>query len=1023
MARGDVVKRILQWPIRVHLIILVLIAVIPAIGVVFYTGLEEERNALREAHMAALNSAQALSYQQQRMTEGTAQLLQAISYVPDVQNLRLSSCTRLLRSIQKDHPYYKNLLIATAQGKIVASALPFRTHSVADRKYYRDAMSTKAFAAGELVIGRTSRLPSFHFAYPVPDVNGQVKFIIIAAADIGHYSMLFKKSDLPAGSIVVFTDHRGIRLFREPGNGEYTGKQDQPDIMAQMQDPSDKGTFSATGVDGGKRLYGYQRLRLRDGSPPYLYIRAGILEDKALAAPKHTLMRNMVFLIVLSVLALASALILGHYLLARRIDKLVIASHRLAEGETGVQTHLSYDEGELGMLAAAFDKMSTDIEKRRQEESETEKTLRESEAKYRTLFETMTEGVLYQDINGNIISANPAAEMILGLSADSADRDASLSPHRMTLHEDGTDFPESEHPSVIALQTGEPVTNVVMAVFNTREKQYRWIIISAIPLFKAGEDKPFQVYSVFRDITDRRRFQQEKTISENLFLTLFNHMAEGVALHRMIRDEEGRAVDYEIIDVNTGYEVILQLPRDQVIHRSGKEIYGTETAPHLAEYASVLDSGLSYTFEAPFEPMNKYFSISVVSMGDDLFATIFFDITARKKAEESERSMAAQLRQAQKMEAIGTLAGGIAHDFNNILASMIGYTELAMDANEADVLKECLDQVLVACNRAKHLVRQILSFSRQNKREQATFDISIIVKEALNLLRSSLPTTIEICQIMETEPMLVQADSTQIHQVLLNLSTNASHAMREQGGTLTVELGITDVADMTIAKLAGGKYVRLVVSDTGMGIDPSIMDRIFDPFFTTKKSGEGTGLGLSVVYGIVTGFGGAVTVNSEVGKGTTATIYLPLIERETLQAAETNSEDIPTGHEWILIVDDELPLVQLMERILMALGYKTIPTTSSEGALELFRHTPDRYDLVITDMTMPKMTGAALAREILEIRPDIPIILCTGFSEIISEQAAQAIGISKFIMKPMNRQVLAKAVRDALDGKKTRAAF
>ena len=377
------------------------------------------------------------------------------------------------------------------------------------------------------------------------------------------------------------------------------------------------------------------------------------------------------------------------------------------------------------------------------------------------------------------------------------------------------------------------------------------------------------------------------------------------------------------------------------------------------------------------------------------------------------------LRQAQKMEAIGTLAGGIAHDFNNILGAVLGYTEMARTVlDENNPCKRYLDQVLKAGERAKDLVKQILTFSRQSDEKPQPMKLSPIVKEALKLLRASLPSTIEIRQSIQSEPDTILADPTHIHQILMNLCTNAAHAMRGANGTLKIALAPVKITYSDIVNhrdLFPGKYLKLTVGDTGHGIDPLIMDRIFDPFFTTKNPGEGTGMGLSVVYGIVKGYDGTIIVESEVGRGAQFHVYLPLITETTKDVKRETVEPIIGGKERILFVDDEEVLMQLGKDILTDLGYEVVGKTRSIDAFDLFRSRPDHFDLVITDMTMPTMTGIDLARAMLRIRPGIPIILCTGFSEIISEEKAKDMGICRFIMKPISRKDLAKAVRELLD--------
>ncbi len=382
-----------------------------------------------------------------------------------------------------------------------------------------------------------------------------------------------------------------------------------------------------------------------------------------------------------------------------------------------------------------------------------------------------------------------------------------------------------------------------------------------------------------------------------------------------------------------------------------------------------------------------------------------------------QKRLQSQLQQAQRMEAIGTLAGGIAHDFNNILSAVIGYTEIALNDVEKDsLLQSNLKEVLNAGARAKDLVKQILTFSRQAEQELKPVQIKIAVNEALKLIRASLPTTIEIHQTVESNSAVL-ADLTQMHQVVMNLCTNASHAMQAAGGTLRVSLVDVEIESDFAAGHPGllpGPYIQLSVIDTGHGMTSEVVNRIYDPFFTTKEKGEGTGMGLSVVHGIVKSHGGEVIVHSEPGKGTSFEIYFPAMEKTEIRKTDAVLP-LPIGNERILFVDDEPSLVHIGKQILEPLGYEVEARTSSLEALELFKVKSEKFDLVITDMTMPKMTGDDLAREILKIRTNIPIILCTGYSKKISEGKAEALGVRALVMKPIVAEQLATIVRRVLD--------
>jgi PAS domain S-box-containing protein len=401
------------------------------------------------------------------------------------------------------------------------------------------------------------------------------------------------------------------------------------------------------------------------------------------------------------------------------------------------------------------------------------------------------------------------------------------------------------------------------------------------------------------------------------------------------------------------------------------------------------------------------------------YKNLILETGERKQAENALRKMENNLYQTQKMESIGTLAGGIAHDFNNILFPIIGHTEMLLeDVAEDSPLKESLSEIHIGALRARDLVKQILTFSRQENSALKLMKMQPVIKEALKFIRSAIPATIEIKQDIKTDCGVILADPTQIHQIIMNLTTNAYHAMEKTGGKLKVSLKKIklDEHGLITPDMIPGDYACLSVSDTGSGMNKDLKKNIFYPFFTTKKQGKGTGMGLSVVHGIVKGSGGAIRVDSEPGKGSEFKIYFPIkssLEKQDIQTKES----ISYGTETVLLVDDEEVIMTTEEQMLKRLGYKVSSHTSSIKALETFRTNPDKFDIVITDMAMPDMSGDKLSIELMEIRPDIPILLCTGFSMVMSEEKAASMGIKGFILKPIVIQNLAKKIREILDKK------
>ncbi|MBN2082392.1 response regulator [bacterium] len=412
-------------------------------------------------------------------------------------------------------------------------------------------------------------------------------------------------------------------------------------------------------------------------------------------------------------------------------------------------------------------------------------------------------------------------------------------------------------------------------------------------------------------------------------------------------------------------------------------------------------------------------SLNSFELAEEKLLLVFIrDVTRQKRAQAEQRKLESQLRQAQKLEAIGVLAGGVAHDFNNVLFGILGYSDLALESLPPDhQATDYLREIITAGKRASDLVKQILTFARRQERILAPIDLVPLLKEAFKLVRSTLPANINIEQQLQTEQAVVVADPTEIHQVLMNLCTNAAHSMEENGGTLTLGLRLIEVdADMASLHhgLCPGNYTMLSVSDTGHGIAAEILERIFEPFYTTKERGEGTGMGLAVVHGIIVDLGGTITVYSEPGQGTTFNVYIPESPVDRMEKPLMVSK-LPRGTEHVLVVDDEPALTQMLSAMLCSLGYRVTAYNSSREALAEFERNGVRFDIVLTDQSMPEMTGSQLSQRMLAIHPEARIVLCTGFSKTIDEQQAKGIGIRRFLLKPLTRSTLARAIRETLD--------
>ncbi len=628
-----------------------------------------------------------------------------------------------------------------------------------------------------------------------------------------------------------------------------------------------------------------------------------------------------------------------------------------------------------------------------------EAAVRESEKRFRLISETIPVPILVtRQSDGMIQYANDPAAELVGLTIES-------------LLKRGTDefyYNDSERKELLKLLSEKgSVKNYELRLRKADGSEF-WAALYVQPL--TFNDEPC-LMAVLHDLTERRQAEEERL----RLATAVEHAAEGI----VIVETDG-TVRY----VNQAFESVSGYAREEL---DGKNFRILDHSGYKEDFYQTIRQTLSSGQVWSGHIVNKKKSgktcelkmtISPIrNRSDEIisFVAMIRDVTLEVRMEK-------QILQSQKMEAIGTLAGGIAHDFNNILSAIMGYTELSLnELHQESTIRSRMEKVMKACHRAADLVKQILAFSRRSEKEMKPVSIVSIVNETVRLLRASLPATIEIRRKFNSRSGMILGDPTQIHQVLMNLCTNAAHAMEARGGILGISL--TDVRNDSSGRfryknLAPGPYVKLTVTDTGHGMDRAVTERIFEPFFTTKCSGKGTGMGLAVTHGIVEAHKGMITVYSEPGKGTTFHVLFPELTAPVSVAvnAEPAAEEdtVPTGTGRILFVDDEESLTESGCELLESLGYSVTVAMNSVEALDLFIADPDAFDLVITDQTMPRMTGLELSEELLGVRPDIPIILCSGFSEAITPEKLRSIGIRRLISKPFVKQEMAQCIRSIL---------
>ena len=637
------------------------------------------------------------------------------------------------------------------------------------------------------------------------------------------------------------------------------------------------------------------------------------------------------------------------------------------------------------------------------ESKKVERDLKESEEKYSKIFNSEIDAIsIFDAETREIIDCNEAFLKLYGYSRAEV----------LQLKTDDISAEPEKTASSIKNAAMKGDTRIRRRRHKKKDGTRIIVDIASGPFMLHGRKVMF---ARLHDITKHVRDEEALHESEERFRIAFLTSPDSININKM---------DGTYVEINKGFAELTGYSREDVIGKSSIDINIWDDQ----EDRKTLVEGLQKS--SRFENMEAQFrmkdgslktgllSASVIQLhGEPHILSITKDISASKKVEREKEKLEAQLRQVYKMEAIGTMAGGIAHDFNNILTVILGNADLARYVNKDDgPAKAYIDRILEAADRAKEMVRQILAFSRKAKLALVLIKPHMVFTETLTLLRATIPSTIEIRQNFSPECRTIKADPTQLNQIMMNLSTNAVYAM-DENGLLDVSLQEVELSEKDTKykkHLKPGPYAMLTVTDTGKGMSNEVMERIFDPFFTTKKFGEGTGMGLSVVHGIVESHGGMISAESTPGKGTTFRLYFPIID-ETAEQVNKTSPVHYKGNERILLIDDEESLVEIGAEILGLLGYRVTAKTNSLEAFEAFKTNPDNFDLVITDQTMPNMSGTELAVELLKIRSDISIVLCTGYSSKISDDMIKEIGIADYFMKPFDAEQLALIVRKTLD--------
>ena len=833
---------------------------------------------------------------------------------------------------------------------------------------------------------------------------------------------------------ISLIDNKGMHVYRYPP-AEYTLEQRNwlklyPVPIGEALKGKEVFTTQASKISGTNRLVAFVPI------PSVGWVAScSRAEKEVMAGIVRSLLPQTILILLVTIGALGTAVGLSRPITVSLV-KLKNQAEAIGRGERE-RAEVEAGPGELMELTDTLNQM---IEKLRLGEE----ALRESEEKYKKLVKYAPAAIYEMDLQGTkFLSVNEAMCDILGYSRDEL---LSMKPVDLIDRQSGELFSDRIKRNLAGERLDET------AEYRVRRKDGEWITAAiSAGAITYSDEKPDRVIVIAYDITERKRMEEALRESEDKYRTLLEHSLQGTWV---IQDMRAVFCNQTFADMGgwTIPEVLSWSPEEvsNIIHPDDqKRVWGRFRERLEGKQLPLTSNELRAFRKDGSVAWIEYDARKITLSGRPAMLISVLDITERKRAEEalrnahdeleirvqertSELALAneqlkeqvvrrekaeEQLREAVKLEAIGTLTSGIAHDFNNILGAIIINSELALlDLPDGSGIRNNLDLILKSGLHGKDLVAQMLLFSRRSEKKQAILTLTPLIKESFRLLRSSIPTTIQMELHLETESDAVFADPSQIQQVIMNLCTNAAYAMRGTMGSIDIRLqdrtfGLTDLPE---ADMQPGNYLVLSVKDTGSGMDDEVKKRIFEPFFTTKPVGEGTGLGLSVVYGIVKSHKGNITVYSEPGKGSIFNVYLPKVDTGVSRVAET-LRSVPRGKERILLVDDEETTMNSVRNMLQHLGYKVTALTDSQEALKLFSSNPTQFDLVMTDQTMPFMTGEALGKELMRIRPDIPVILCTGYSDMISSEKVSALGFPGFIMKPFTVREGADLVRSVLD--------
>jgi PAS domain S-box-containing protein len=1000
--------------VRTQLFLLAFIVALPAGTIIIWTGVRAREAAIEDAKRESQRLADSIAAENQNLVAGARQLVIALAQLPEVKRKDAERVQPVLQDILKLNTQFSNIFIADVRGRVWASAVPqLLGQDVSDRRYFNNALASGELSSGEYVISRATTKPAFNIANPLRDDQGGVIGVISVGFVLDTYRQVMERLELPSGTSFILLDHRGLVLYRPFSPEAYIGRQYDATLFEQMQRGPDVYTYAAiASMSGDQRIVTYRKLQLPAEPEPYMYVRAGIPLDVVLSASRRSLVANLGLLSSALILAVALAWLIAKRSIADRITLLENATRALARGDLGVRVSELVSGGELGELSETFDAMAAQL-------SEREKALLESEKSYHTIFNATEEAIFVHDaVTGEIVEVNRAAAELWGYAADEF---AELSVGDLS----GGTTPQATDDALGRIRQAATVGPQRFEwLAKKRGGELFWTEVVLTTTSLAGRDL---VVAVVRDVSDQRRAAEVLRENEERLRAAINVAQIGIfdfgpRTGAMYWSPQLRVINGVEPDEAVSLQTFVDL-----VHPADRELVGRDIAqsqdpngPGIADMQPRIIRRDGTTRWLRVRSQTVFEGAGAARHAARIVGAVL-DITAQKAAEEERSRLQAQLLQAQKIESVGQLAGGIAHDFNNILAAIIGFGDLlGRELAADDPVHLHLDQIMTAAKRAANLTQSLLAFSRKQVIDPKDVDLNDSIRKVERLLSRVIGEDVELRISLSPEPLTVFADPSQLEQVLMNLATNARDAM-PTGGKLVIETSRVELGDDFVDRHGfGGRgpHVLLALSDTGTGMDEEVRQKIFEPFFTTKELGRGTGLGLSIVYGIVKQNKGHITVYSEVGRGTTFRIYLPLRSRTAVAAVTPPAPGALAprrGTETILLTEDNDLVRRMTKTALERFGYSVIEAADGDEALARFAENRERVDLLLLDVIMPRRNGREVYREALRQRPGVKALFTSGYpSDLVQREGVLEPGLD-FLSKPVAVAELLRKVREILD--------